>query len=584
MVETQTILMASFAKPNRTKTKENNYQINKKLKAHYSTSSFFFVLAAGIVNQHQCLKLTQVVVPTMVPMGKPFWLNCSYELDNQGLYSIKWYHWNPDSNVNGEFYRWLPNDTPPGQMFPMKGIHLDKLSFRENSSESQNNYNYQLKIYSKTETVSNRKTLIAINLLRPFAVNESKAFGVNVTITINVSMPIDERNLNEKKMGHNGLLHCQLIKNLLYMYEMMGENGKSFQIDSLLTICFKSQFIFVHKHTFQLDRCNFGHVYFTKSDIFTDGSFRCEVSAEAPSFKTVRKEMELHVYSLPSGKPTIKGLGPDPSHYGPGDLINVECHSKPSRPAAKISWLINGEMINPKFVKTIPGPKQMDGLQSTRSEISFYSERSHYRNGLLKIHCIAKIDQQYDVHTDKILIGEPTKSANGHQTNVGKAQSSLAESMERDMPYISGFKNGPYRVGEYLNLTCVAKGKTAPRLTFFVNDVEANASQIRPFSVIRVSDGLFASKLMLEFAVEPNESPTSTTLLQSKRTNHVQSSSLTKHTAGNGHDNVRPYRIECMASMEKNIYTEMSEVHLGTSKQSSGLHLAGNFAVSLVDG
>ncbi|KAJ6217924.1 hypothetical protein RDWZM_009081, partial [Blomia tropicalis] len=323
-------------------------------------------------------------------MGKPFWLNCSYELDNQGLYSIKWYHWNPDSNVNGEFYRWLPNDTPPGQMFPMKGIHLD------------------------------------------------------------------------------------------------------------------------------LDRCNFGHVYFTKSDIFTDGSFRCEVSAEAPSFKTVRKEMELHVYSLPSGKPTIKGLGPDPSHYGPGDLINVECHSKPSRPAAKISWLINGEMINPKFVKTIPGPKQMDGLQSTRSEISFYSERSHYRNGLLKIHCIAKIDQQYDVHTDKILIGEPTKSANGHQTNVGKAQSSLAESMERDMPYISGFKNGPYRVGEYLNLTCVAKGKTAPRLTFFVNDVEANASQIRPFSVIRVSDGLFASKLMLEFAVEPNESPTSTTLLQSK--------------------------------------------------------------------
>lgn len=104
-------------------------------------------------------------------------------------------------------------------------------------------------------------------------------------------------------------------------------------------------------------------------------------------------------------------------------LIFILVHlSSYFQPAAKISWLINGEMINPKFVKTIPGPKQMNGLQSTRSEISFYSERSHYRNGLLKIHCIAKIDQQYDVHTDKILIGEPTKSANGHQTNVGKGK------------------------------------------------------------------------------------------------------------------------------------------------------------------
>lgn len=61
----------------------------------------------------------------MVPMGEPFWLNCSYELGNQGLYSIKWYHWNPESSVNGEFYRWVPNDNPPGQMFQLKGIHID---------------------------------------------------------------------------------------------------------------------------------------------------------------------------------------------------------------------------------------------------------------------------------------------------------------------------------------------------------------------------------------------------------------------------------------------------------------------------
>lgn len=73
----------------------------------------------------EALKLTNVHVPNMVVMGQPFWLNCTFDLQNEELYSIKWYHWNPDSAVNGEFYRWLPNDSPPGQMFESKGIHLD---------------------------------------------------------------------------------------------------------------------------------------------------------------------------------------------------------------------------------------------------------------------------------------------------------------------------------------------------------------------------------------------------------------------------------------------------------------------------
>ncbi|KAH9400698.1 hypothetical protein TYRP_002269 [Tyrophagus putrescentiae] len=129
-----------------------------------------------------CLKLTSVEVPTMVPMGEPFWLNCSYELGNQGLYSIKWYHWNPESSVNGEFYRWVPNDNPPGQMFQLKGIHID------------------------------------------------------------------------------------------------------------------------------LQRSHYGNVRLISSDLYTDGSFRCEVSAEAPSFQTVRKEKELHVYSALLKKKRFKNL------------------------------------------------------------------------------------------------------------------------------------------------------------------------------------------------------------------------------------------------------------------------------------
>jgi hypothetical protein len=58
-------------------------------------------------------------------MGDPVWLNCSYELENDELYSIKWYHSNGESHLNTEFFRWLPKDIPPGQKYDSRGIYLD---------------------------------------------------------------------------------------------------------------------------------------------------------------------------------------------------------------------------------------------------------------------------------------------------------------------------------------------------------------------------------------------------------------------------------------------------------------------------
>ena len=87
--------------------------------------------------------------------------------------------------------------------------------------------------------------------------------------------------------------------------------------------------------------------------------------------------------------------------------------------------------------------------------------------------------------------------------------------------------------------------------------------------MFRLSDGLLASKLGLEFQVEPND----LSITSSKRiTNHFSSSSKTSNT----NTIVRQYRVKCTASMEKTIHSSVNEVHLGASKQSSGLHLAGN--------
>ncbi|KAH9400697.1 hypothetical protein TYRP_002268, partial [Tyrophagus putrescentiae] len=294
---------------------------------------------------------------------------------------------------------------------------------------------------------------------------------------------------------------------------------------------------------------------------------------------------------LPPEKPSIRGIGPDPSRYGPGDLINVSCHAKPSRPPTKLSWLINDEPALTSNsgrgggggpVKLIAGPRRSDGLESSRADLQFYSERAHYRNGLLKLHCLSSIVQPYNVNSEEVVIGENAKYTNSPQ-------------LARTCPIITGIKSTGYRVGDILNLTCISRAKTAPKLSFIVNDLPANASQIRSYPVHRLIGGLLASKLGLEFRVEAVDLPVPGTgngvggggggIGGSKLRQNVHYSSSfaaakAAAAAAANSNAVRQYRIKCTASMEKTIYSEVTEVHLGTSKQSSGLHLAGSSAAA----
>lgn len=46
-------------------------------------------------------------------------MECHYDLDGEALYSVKWYK---DGN---EFYRYVPRDMPPAQVFPLQGVLVD---------------------------------------------------------------------------------------------------------------------------------------------------------------------------------------------------------------------------------------------------------------------------------------------------------------------------------------------------------------------------------------------------------------------------------------------------------------------------
>ncbi|XP_023238496.1 uncharacterized protein LOC111637270 [Centruroides sculpturatus] len=65
------------------------------------------------------LKMCDLDVPGAVIAGKSVWLRCGYDLEEDELYSVKWY------KNNVEFYRYLPSDVPPGQKYDLLGVYVD---------------------------------------------------------------------------------------------------------------------------------------------------------------------------------------------------------------------------------------------------------------------------------------------------------------------------------------------------------------------------------------------------------------------------------------------------------------------------
>lgn len=83
------------------------------------------------------------------------------------------------------------------------------------------------------------------------------------------------------------------------------------------------------------------HVFLTDLQLDASGTYRCEVSGEAPSFRTKHQEKVMVVVQEPYHNEIIN-LKP---RYYTGDLVNVTCYSRGSSPPASLHWKINGEAV-----------------------------------------------------------------------------------------------------------------------------------------------------------------------------------------------------------------------------------------------
>nr|XP_031829339.1 cell adhesion molecule 2-like [Nomia melanderi] len=131
-------------------------------------------------------------------------------------------------------------------------------------------------------------------------------------------------------------------------------------------------------------------------NLMSTGRYRCEVSAEAPSFPTVSEHSDMVVVALPKVGPVITGKQ-GRHHYQLGDVVRFNCTSEKSKPAAMLSWFINGEPVDTQYLK---GPHivevDREGLETAVLGLEFcLHKKKHFKRGDLKIKCLATVATVY---------------------------------------------------------------------------------------------------------------------------------------------------------------------------------------------
>ncbi|XP_025836731.1 uncharacterized protein LOC108732214 [Agrilus planipennis] len=151
-------------------------------------------LKEGLARENtQCgaisIRLLELKIPMYAVKNQNVRLECHYDLEGETLYSVKWYK---DGN---EFYRFVPRDMPPAQVFPLPGVAVDM----HNSSESQvvlssvqlsTSGLYRCEVsgeapYFQTVTENNRMTVVALPEEGPRITGGKPRYQIGDTVKVN---------------------------------------------------------------------------------------------------------------------------------------------------------------------------------------------------------------------------------------------------------------------------------------------------------------------------------------------------------------------------------------------------------------
>ncbi|XP_017767217.1 PREDICTED: cell adhesion molecule 2-like isoform X2 [Eufriesea mexicana] len=139
------------------------------------------------------------------------------------------------------------------------------------------------------------------------------------------------------------------------------------------------------KHSYRVEGVKVDHrqsdqqqVLLQDVSLHSSGKYKCEVSAEAPSFNSVSAEANMEVVVLPQDGPSITG---EEKVYATGDVLGLNCTSDKSRPAATLKWFINGHQVKPDTEMMF----EQHGLSSVISSLRLQLEPDHIADDKINV-------------------------------------------------------------------------------------------------------------------------------------------------------------------------------------------------------
>ncbi|XP_014286410.3 uncharacterized protein [Halyomorpha halys] len=143
----------------------------------------------------------------------------------------------------------------------------------------------------------------------------------------------------------------------------------------------------------------------------SSGTYKCEVSAEAPTFSSASSEAQMTVLFIPANGPHITG---ERKQLLIGDEVNLNCTSGKSFPASILTWYINEQQVSEDSGMLIryPNTIHMHGLITTTLGLHLRVEGHHYRGGNIKLRCVASLSPVLWTGDRESVVGAPVIDQN----------------------------------------------------------------------------------------------------------------------------------------------------------------------------
>ncbi|XP_054724311.1 endothelial cell-selective adhesion molecule-like [Uloborus diversus] len=150
-----------------------------------------------------------------------------------------------------------------------------------------------------------------------------------------------------------------------------------------------------------LSKSGSNSVYLRNVALDTSGSYKCQVSTDAPSYSCVQAVKEMNVIVLPEDGPTISG---GKEIYDFGENITLNCTSAKSKPAAQLYWIVNDQVVDDKVTVDHGVTAYADNLEKSSKTLSLPITDSLLSARKVSIKCKASFYDRISMNSKDITV------------------------------------------------------------------------------------------------------------------------------------------------------------------------------------